>query len=100
MELELKGKRALVTGSSSGIGEAIARALAAEGAAVVVHGRDAERSEAVASAIRDDGGEAAVVTGALLQEADVRAVADDAVKALGGIDILVNNAGGRPDPGP
>ena len=52
MDLRLAGKRALVTGSSSGIGEAIAKLLAAEGVAVVVHGRDEIRANAVAEAIR------------------------------------------------
>ncbi|MEU8384777.1 SDR family NAD(P)-dependent oxidoreductase, partial [Streptosporangium sp. NPDC048865] len=55
MDLQLTGKRALVTGSSSGLGEAIAVALAAEGADVVVHGRDRDRTEAVAAAGRPDG---------------------------------------------
>ena len=48
MDLQLEGKRALVTGSSSGIGEGAARALAAEGVAVAVHGRDEARTRAVA----------------------------------------------------
>jgi len=51
MDLQLNAKRALVTGSSAGIGEAIAKALAAEGASVIVHGRSAERAGAVAEAI-------------------------------------------------
>ena len=51
MDLKLAGKRALVTGSSSGIGAAIARELAAEGMAVIVHGRDRDRTEAVARGI-------------------------------------------------
>ena len=56
MDLRLAGKRALVTGSSSGIGEAIVKLLAAEGVAVVVHGRDESRANAVAEAIRAGGG--------------------------------------------
>ena len=51
MDLQLKGRRALVTGSSSGIGEAIARMLAEEGARVVVHGRNRERAEEIANSI-------------------------------------------------
>ncbi|WP_438822406.1 SDR family NAD(P)-dependent oxidoreductase, partial [Burkholderia gladioli] len=51
MDLKLNGKRALVTGSSAGLGEAIARLLAQEGVTVVVHGRDARRAHAVAEAI-------------------------------------------------
>jgi 3-oxoacyl-[acyl-carrier protein] reductase len=95
MALELKGKRALVTGSSSGIGEAIAKRLAAEGARLVVHGRNAERAERVAAAIRSAGGEAHVAIGDLMRDDQATAVADAAEAALGGIDILVNNAGGE-----
>jgi 3-oxoacyl-[acyl-carrier protein] reductase len=95
MALELKGKRALVTGSSSGIGEAIAKRLAAEGASLVVHGRNAERAERVAAAIRSAGGEAQVAIGDLMRDDQAAAVADAAMAALGGIDILVNNAGGE-----
>ena len=95
MDLVLRGKRALVTGSSSGIGAAIARILAAEGASVAVHGRNRERCEAVAAQIRGDGGTAVVVTGDLAAEAGAAAVAEGALAGLGGVDILVNNAGGN-----
>ena len=92
MNLQLEGKRALVTGSSAGIGEAIARAIGAEGAAVVVHGRHAERAEGVAQAIRDAGGTADVVLGDLSTDDGAAAVAKAAL-AGGTVDILVNNAG-------
>lgn len=65
MDLQLKGKRALVTGASSGLGEAIARMLASEGAEVIVHGRHAQRAEQVADAIRQEGGHAVVALGDL-----------------------------------
>lgn len=87
MDLGLTGKRALVTGSSSGIGAGIARLLAAEGCAVVIHGRDAGKAQAVADAI---GGTAAVAIGDLATNEGADAVA----AAAGEVDILVNNAGG------
>jgi 3-oxoacyl-[acyl-carrier protein] reductase len=94
MDLQLQGKRALVTGSSIGLGAAIARALAAEGVAVAVHGRQPDRTAAVAADIESRGGRAAVVLGDLTVESEANHVADDAIRQLGGIDILVNNAGG------
>ncbi|HEX7871305.1 MAG TPA: SDR family NAD(P)-dependent oxidoreductase [Sphingobium sp.] len=91
MDLQLKGRRALVTGSSSGIGEAIARMLAQEGASVVVHGRNRERAEKVASDINAAG----VAIGELSTDDLANDIHDQAVAALGGpIEILVNNAGG------
>jgi NAD(P)-dependent dehydrogenase (short-subunit alcohol dehydrogenase family) len=92
---ELEGKRALVTGSSSGLGEAIAKRLASEGARLVIHGRNAERAERVAAEIRAAGGEAYVAIGDLMLDDQAAAVCDVADAALGGIDILVNNAGGK-----
>ncbi|SRR5579875_111728 len=94
MDLQLQGKRALVTGSSSGIGAAIAATLAGEGAAVVVHGRNRERADRVADEIRRRGGRVEVVIGDLTDNEQARQVAQTADAALGGIDILINNAGG------
>jgi len=92
MDLKLKGKRALVTGSSSGLGEAIVKMLATEGAAVVVHGRNQQRAEEVAAAIRNAGGTASIAIGDLGTDEGADAVAEAAL--IGGpIDILVNNAG-------
>ncbi|CAN5183254.1 SDR family NAD(P)-dependent oxidoreductase [soil metagenome] len=95
MDLQLAGKRALVTGSTSGIGVGIARALAAEGAAVVIHGRDAGRAEQVAGELRNSGARVAIAMGDLTSDEGAAAVAAAATEALGGIDILVNNAGGQ-----
>ena len=95
MDLHLKGKRALVTGSNSGIGEGIAHVLAGEGAVLVVHGRNEARCRGVADAIVAAGGEATFVTGDLADEAGCTRVADAVLDRLGGVDILVNNAGGR-----
>src|SRR4030095_14983124 len=93
MELDLKGKRALITGSSSGIGAATAKALAAEGAAVVVHGRNEERAGRVAEEIRRAGGRAFVAIGDLSTDDGAQAVASVTTTELDGLDILVNNAG-------
>ncbi len=94
MDLKLQGKRALVTGSSKGIGEAIARVLAREGAIVIVHGRDREKAERVASSIIALGGQAHVVIGDLTQDDAVERLVTEAEKVTGAVDILVNNAGG------
>lgn len=91
MDLQLSDRRALVTGSSSGIGAAVARMLAEEGAKVVVHGRDRERTEKVAAGINAVG----LTIGDLSTDEACAAVHTEAVAALGGnIEILVNNAGG------
>jgi len=92
MELHLNGKRALVTGSTSGIGESIARVLAREGATVVVHGRRAEEAARIVTEIERDGGRAVAVTGDVSTDEGVERIVAG-VEAAGGIDILVNNAG-------
>lgn len=95
MDLELKNKRVLVTGSSSGIGAGIANVLAAEGANVVVHGRNQDRARVVAERINNRGGSAMVVIGDLATRSGCDRVCKDVENALGGVDILVNNAGGK-----
>jgi 3-oxoacyl-[acyl-carrier protein] reductase len=92
MDLRLAGKRALVTGSSAGLGEAIAKFLAAEGAVVVVHGRNVGRIYAVAEAIHAAGGRAEIAIGDLSTDGGAETVVL-AAQAGGDIDILVNNAG-------
>lgn len=90
MDLQLKGRRVLVTGSSSGIGEGIARMLTGEGALVVVHGRDRERTQKVAA----ETGAVGVAIGELSSDAGAAAVHAAAIAALRGpIEILINNAG-------
>lgn len=93
--LPLAGKRALVTGSSSGLGAGIAERLAAEGAEVCLHGRDTARLEAARQRIADTGARVHAVAGSLSSDADAAEVARKAMAAMGGIDILVNNAGGE-----
>ena len=94
----LAGRTAIVTGSTRGIGAATARALAAEGAHVVVSGRNAARGEGVVGEIADAGGRAVFVAADLGGPYDaVRAFAASAADALGGrVDVLVNNAGVYP----
>lgn len=99
MDLQLRDKRALITGSSSGIGEGIAKALAQEGAIVVVHGRNEEQANRMAQEISADGGKAFVAVGTLSTDKGARQVADKVLSSLGGVDILVNNAGMYEDRG-
>jgi NAD(P)-dependent dehydrogenase (short-subunit alcohol dehydrogenase family) len=86
---ELHGRAALVTGGTSGIGRATAAALAALGASVIVHGRNAARGEEVVKQIEAAGGQARFVAADLTDPGEVARLA----QAAGDIDILVNNAG-------
>jgi glucose 1-dehydrogenase len=89
----MAGERALVTGSTSGIGKAIALAFAREGASVVVTGRDEARGAAVVAAA-EAGAELHFVAADLHDEAAATALVDDAARLLGGLTVLVNNAAG------
>lgn len=93
MDLGLQGKTALVTGSTSGTGSAIARALAQEGANVIVHGRDGEAGRAVVEEITGVGGAATLVLADLMDDEAMPAFRDEAIAAFGRVDILVCNAG-------
>ena len=97
---DLSGRVAVVTGASRGIGEAIARALAAAGARVVLASRKLEGLQAVADSIQADGGEAIAVACHTGRAADTEALAARAEEAYGGVDILVNNAATSPHFGP
>ena len=87
----LAGKRALVTGGASGIGRAIAMALAAEGAQIAIV--DLAAAAATVTAIEQAGGRAFAVHADIADEAQVLATFADALPRLGGLDILVNCAG-------
>ncbi len=102
MSNRLYGRRALVTGSTGGIGVGIARALSRAGAFVVVSGRDEGRGANVVAALNADGGHAAFVRADLGRgQAAVSALADDAANAAGGpLDVLVNNAAMLIEPAP
>ena len=91
---DLDGKRALITGATSGIGKATALALAAAGATVAVSGRDKDKGQAVVDAIRAAGGSAVFVAADLIDADAALDLASRATEALGGgVDILVNSAG-------
>lgn len=91
---DLRGKRVLVTGSSRGIGAAVAAAFAGLGARVVVHaGASREAGERLVTDLLAAGGEAHLLTGDFRDPAAVESVVDGAVAVLGGLDVLVNNAG-------
>ena len=93
MSDRLNGTVALVTGASSGIGEATARALAAEGAAVALVARRKERLEALAAELGKAGGRALVVEADVTDEAQARGAVERTVRELGRLDIVINNAG-------
>jgi len=93
MSDELSGTVALVTGASSGIGEATARALAAHGAAVALLARRKDRLERLAEEIESDGGRALVLPTDVTDADEARAAVQQTVADLGRLDIVVNNAG-------
>jgi NADP-dependent 3-hydroxy acid dehydrogenase YdfG len=90
---KLYGKVAVITGASSGIGEATVRSLAAEGAAVVAGARRKERLDGLVEAVTRDGGKAIAVECDVTDEQQAHALVDRAIEEFGRIDILVNNAG-------
>jgi 3-oxoacyl-[acyl-carrier protein] reductase len=91
---KLKGKVAVVTGASKGIGAAVAKQLAAEGARVVVnYATSRQGADKVVSEIKGRGGEAIAVGGSVAKEADIDQIFTETKKAFGKVDILVNNAG-------
>jgi NAD(P)-dependent dehydrogenase (short-subunit alcohol dehydrogenase family) len=93
MDLQLTGKRALVTGGTRGIGRAIAKALLEEGAEVVVSGRDAQAAEAATQALaQETGGKVLSALADTRRDDEVEALIAFAVEQLGGLDIVVNNA--------
>lgn len=89
----LSGGTACVTGASSGIGRAVARALGAEGVHVFVSGRSAEKLEATAEAVREAGGKATAVPGDVRELEHVRGLVEHAHRETGRLDVMVNNAG-------
>src|SRR5437763_16207704 len=94
MSKKLSGQVAVVTGASKGIGAAIARRLASDGAAVVVnYASDKDGAGRLVAEIAGQGGKAVAVQADLSKEADIRRLFAEAKKAFGRLDILVNNAG-------
>jgi 3-oxoacyl-[acyl-carrier protein] reductase len=92
---DLRGKTVLITGASSGIGAAVARAFAAQGAALALHFNSHESEmRALADEISRSGSNPSLVRGDLSKRGEAARVVNDAAKALGGLDVLINNAGG------
>ncbi len=93
MDLRLNGKRALISGSHRGTGEAIAKSLAAEGVLVAIHSNHAGASQLIADEICQSGQQAVAVWGELTDDAGAEQVITQTLEALGSIDILINNYG-------
>ena len=91
--MSIQGKSVLVTGSTTGIGEASARAFAAQGARVLVTGRNEERGRAICAEIEADGGTAAFCQADLSDRAQCDRLVSETVQRFGRLDVLVNNAG-------
>jgi len=93
MDLGLKGKNAAVTGSSQGIGNAIANSLADEGCNVALSARNQDRLDQAVAELEAKGVKAVGIVCDLSSEAGCKKFIDEAAAALGGLDILVNNVG-------
>lgn len=100
MDLRLGGKSAIVTGASRGIGLAVARSLAAEGAAVALVARGREALDRAAELINTSGGRAVAITADTRDDVRVRAMVEEAANALGRVDILINAAARPASTGP
>ena len=96
MDNNIEGKVVVITGASSGLGEATARMLSAQGAVVVLGARRVDRIEALAKELSDAGGRALALQTDVTRAADVQRLVDAAVEKFGRIDVLVNNAGLMP----
>ena len=96
MDNNIAGKIVVITGASSGLGEATARALAAQGASVALGARRQDRIQSLAHELTRNGGKAIAVTTDVADRAQVQALVDAAVQAYGRIDVMINNAGLMP----
>src|SRR4029453_19099209 len=94
----LSGKIAVITGSSRGIGAAIARLFAQKGASVAIHGRDVAALSAVHADIEHAGGRAIRLAAEVTDFEEIEALRAEVERRLGPVDILVANAGGNPSP--
>jgi len=96
MKNNIEGKVVVITGGSSGLGEATARYLAEKGAKVVLGARRVEKLEKIASEIKENGGEAVALKTDVTKAEDVKALVKKAKDTFGKIDVLINNAGIMP----
>jgi NADP-dependent 3-hydroxy acid dehydrogenase YdfG len=96
MSNNIAGKVVVITGASSGLGEATARLLSAEGASVVLGARRVERLKTLADELTDKGGKALAVATDVTDRGQVKALVDAAVQAFGRVDVIINNAGLMP----
>ncbi len=94
--MNIEGKTVIITGASSGIGEATAKKLAKEGANVVISARREDRLKSLKEDIEKDGGKALVVTADVTKKEDFEKIVSETKSAFGSIDALVNNAGLMP----
>lgn len=93
VQFDFTGKRVLITGGTSGMGEACAASFAAAGASVVINGRNHERARAIITAARRKHGSVAFVEGDIVERQNCDLIVTEAVGILGGLDIVVNSAG-------
>ena len=96
MSNNIKGKVVVITGASSGLGEATAHLLSKEGAILVLAARRAERIEKIANTIRENGGKVLAVPTDVSDAGQVQNLVDSAVKEFGKVDVMLNNAGVMP----